>query len=352
MGRNQVAYIFVSSRTDEIFNNPKFISMKKKILLPAMLFTALLTGAFYLSSCKKKSNDNIGFPQRITEWSDFRNDTLVSKSEYKYSGNLISEIIKYSGTMIEYSKSTFQYNGSLISSITDSTLFKGNWVKTSFIEVVSYSANNPAEFIHHDYSLNGNEEDKYKYTYSYDGSLLKEETYYIFESGTWDTNSRTNYSYDNKGRIIEERDIISSNPNLENRTIYIYDGDIMKEAIDSSFYTGIGVLYSKTTYEYENNRLTKSNYFTWGNNEWLDAGNQTCEYNEQGNVNRWQWNYGGGQLIGKSEFSYGPGIGNVRQAAQLIQEFVMIPGYPFPYPVKSKPPRHGEDQLGSSKFKL
>ena len=325
--------------------------MKKFILILAGLIIALLTVGFYFSSCKKKSDDNTVSSQRVVELAGYSNDTLLYNSVYKYSGNLISEII-VSAAMIEVAKTTCQYAGDKITSITDSEISNGNWVKTYLTEVISYSGNNPTEIIEHNYAPNGNETNKYKYTFSYDGSIIKEASDYSYASGNWNESSRTIYTYDNNGRIIEVSHVYLSGHNWEYKTSFIYDGNTMKASIDSTLSNGTWQPWDKTTFEYENNRLKKSNYLYWANNSWVNYSYEMYEYNDRSNVTRHQWVDVSGQNSESSDFKikYEEGSGNFRQFELIRDMLVMIPGYPYPYPVKSTPPWPGKNQLGFSKF--
>jgi hypothetical protein len=287
--------------------------------------------------CKKKDDpEPSATSQRVTGYKILINDTVVMKGAFQYTGNLGSALIITDAGSFEIQKTTFQYSGNEINNVTDYERISGSLVKYSFKEVTGYTGNNPLQVISHYYDDAGIETTQEKTIYTYDGSLLKKTDDYHYYSGTWEPAGTTSFTYDNQGRILQEYDTSGYYGQI---TTHSYVNNQRTESLTQDYFEGVLTNDSKTSYEYANNRLSKSIFFNWQSGAWEKEEEIGYTYNGLGNLasESWESYY----FSARIEYTYGDGIGNYRQCAKIAGGEFIFPGDPTPYPVKSSRPSSG-----------
>jgi hypothetical protein len=165
--------------------------------------------------------------------------------------------------------------------------------------------------------------------------LLTDESCWSYQSGAWTNSSSTSFSYDNSGRILKVSSNINSpiGADYGSWTTYYYEGELMKEAIVQSYYHVLSN-NSKTSFEYEDGRVSKKIRYNWQSGNWVEDSEQQYEY------------IGSGNLVGiycisltyaysyKIIYVYEGGRGNYRQAIKIMSPGSCLPGEPTPIPVK------------------
>jgi len=281
--------------------------------------------------CKKKDTATSTL-QRITGENMYIHDTLFMKGIFTYTGTLLTTSITYdaSGTT-ELSKTTFQYSGNMVTSMLSYYKKNGAWNKESLVEITGYSGDNPTEIISHYYNDDGVETSQYKELYTYEGGLLKQLDDFAYVTGAWVPEESTTFTYDNKGRILQETG--DTNNSYSQVTKYSYDADHMTEALTRGYFNGIYTNYEKTTYVYANSLLSGSVTCKWDSVTWTKTGDMQYRYNEAGNLVKeidestdyFHWEF---------DVTYGEGSGNYRQLVKISGAEYLLPGDPTPYPVK------------------
>jgi YD repeat-containing protein len=309
--------------------------MRTKSTILIIPTIALLCGMLFLSMCKKKEPDPEPSvqKQRLIEQIFFSSDIKMSTSTSSYSGELLNEIIDHDSTGMEWAKMVFEYNGNTITSFSRYEKTSGGWVKVSFSEINGYSGENPLEITTHYYDQSGVEGDRYKSVYTYEGPMLKKlEDFYLLGS-SWQLARFETYNYDSQGRIVQITDTSVYYNGIV--TTFTYDAVHMTEcllrAISQGSFTNIG----KTIYHYAGNRLTGTTDYRWNSAIWAENGGSQFEYNAAGNLVRERFQ-GSGFFL-RVDFAYGEGGGNYRQCMKATGNDV-LPGDPFPSPVKSLKP--------------
>jgi hypothetical protein len=283
--------------------------------------------------CKKKDNSELSSSQRVIGMILYFNDTAYGTYVLTYSGNLLQELSLPNTVMGEGSKTVFQYSGTFISSSTDYYKQNGNWIRNNLTNINGYSGDNPIEIVMHDYDDAGVEKSQDKTVYSYDGTLLKKMEEYSFQVGTWRLESTTIYTYDSKGRIIQEVDTTSSY--YGNITTHSYDSDHRTESLIQEYHEGKLTNSGKITYLYTNNRYSGDIYYRWEPEAWIKYSEDQCEYNEFGNVSREIYQHVGSSVSMRVDITFGEGTGNYRQCMKVAGGTPVLPGDPYPVPVKS-----------------
>jgi hypothetical protein len=307
------------------------------MIKPGILSIVLACCMIICTMCKKKETESGSAPstsQRTIGYNYYLNDTLIGKGQLTYNGSLVAEILQsMPGWGDDSSKSVYQYSGSKISTSTEYEKSNGVWNKMALYEITGYIGDNPGEIILHQY-YQGVETIQTKNKYFYNGSLLKEMESFYLSSGTWELSNITRFIYDINGRIVQTSD---TNGYWGHITTYHYEGDHRTESLEQEYSGGVLSNYSRIVYEYANNRLSRSIYYQWISGSWNQEYESQFEYNNNGNLSREKFANSPAEVY-SIEFIYGNGSGNYRQIQKISGGTPVLPGDPFPYPVKSSGP--------------
>jgi hypothetical protein len=304
-----------------------------QILLKSMCIIMFCTLILFAGCKKEKDNNPVADQgQRIVATRSVFGDTLVVYEKFNYNGNLLVEILETDSLSTDSVKYTFQYAGTKIISETWFIKSNGNWTKLSIHEITGYSGDNPSGILEQMFDEGGNVIHESKTSYVYSGSLLMKMEHYFKLNNNWTLFSFRDYTYNDKGKIIQESDTTTEwgGEIYGNITTYYYDADRMTESLNKFYLADSLKNDSRYVYEYADNRLSRRIYYNWDSGTWIMAGEWLYEYNESGNLVKMQRT----QNSYKVEYSYGDGVGNYKECLKIFNGEYILPGDPTPYPVR------------------
>ncbi|OAD46085.1 T9SS type A sorting domain-containing protein [Polaribacter atrinae] len=163
-----------------------------------------------------------------------------------------------------------------------------------------------------------------KYVYQYDtNNNLTDELYYYWNTvtGLWEYNSKETMEYNNDHKITselyEEYDVSTGNVTSGYKTNYIYNGSNQRiESIDLKLNNGVWVNEYKSSYSYNNNKISEFISQFWNGTNWIyqaesvqqDVSNKTnITYGANGLVSElinYDWNGTSWVLKSKDVYAY------------------------------------------------
>lgn len=274
-----------------------------------------------ISGCKKKDDGPEQFNFRIISVKTYTNNKLDGQSSVEYSGDRISKVSDTQTTPPENYLFTYPDNDKINISYTYT---EGGVVKTETINA-TLNNNKITEIL----DVYGT--DKYKTTLSYnaDGKVEKISEYDF--TSTWVLNRDETYTY-GSGKLIQLLSTgYGSTPNYEDKNVYSYNGDELKEVIYSYRQTGgTWTESSKSVYTYTSGKVSKITDNYKNGTAWTESGRSEYSYDIDGNLTK-ELNYSGTNIY-STEYTYEKGSGNFR----LIYNIMSSGNYDNIYPIPTK----------------
>jgi hypothetical protein len=294
-----------------------------------MMLTLLIVT---FTMCKKEKDPEPSASKRITGYTVFMKDTLIMTCDLNYSGNLVTELVMYDTTSTVEQRIIIGYSGTQITGSTEYWNEDGTMSKYSSKEITGYSGANPNGIISRYYNASGNETSAYKTIYGYDGTLLKSAEEYQVFNGSWELNKTIAYFYDNSGKIVQQADTFM---NYGHIITYKYDAGHMQEALQQNYTFGVKTNNSKITYENIGSLPSNRSLYDWISGAWVKSINEDYTYNSDGTLASTRTEWTESNFKYNVIYLYGDGSGNYRECLKTIGGVMILPGEPAPYPVKS-----------------
>lgn len=281
-----------------------------------------------ISACKKKDSGSTGFTHRIISEKSYSNDVLQGEGTYEYTGNKLSSILSTSGNWTsEYLITYPQANKINVSySETDGTnTYDGTAVITLENDRVIEVLDGP--------------EDKTTISYNSDGTIASTKYYYL--DGTWILSDESTFTY-NSGKLVLIYMIEYGDVNYEDKYTFSYNGDVLKDQVHTYLEGEVWNNCHKYSYTFTADKVSKINYYYFDGSSWADNGYEEFSYDSHGNLVETTDFYG--DYTDRYEYTYEEGQGNFRQIFENLE-------YDYMYPMPNKKSQSLEKDInGRHKF--
>jgi hypothetical protein len=255
---------------------------------------------FAVTACKKKDDGSLTFDHRIISMASYSGNQLEDQTTIEYSGNKISKVASSyynNGTSSGNEVYNFTYpNATTIHATTSSA--QGTQTTTGTVDV-TLANNKPTETI----IVSGSNKDKTTFTYNSDGTVNKTSSYYY--TTTWILSSERTFTY-TSGKLTQISEIeYSGTTTYENKYVFSYNGDELKDEIHSYKQTGGTWVESyKNVYTYTSGKISNIVEYYKSGTSWIVSSSQDFVYDSDGNLIKES------SSTSRTEYTYQDGSGN------------------------------------------
>jgi len=304
-----------------------------KSLLYCLLIIFLSTSFNY--SCNKEEDDLPSQIVRLKEILHYHNGTETKKYTLWYQGLYIDRIEGYIPSRSDVSNwsqtenlSIYYVDNRIESAQSD--FYDNEWYQQKVKVDIFTSQDLVYRTLYYNYNpdLDDWEEDK-KAEFHGDGIHLSAVNYFDWEGTGWFQNTKTEYKYSSGTLSTSSEYRWASNEwmLMKNCSMQYNDGYLI-EIIESR--PDLGLEY-RFVFEYDENRLTSIKKYIDYEGDWMGLETETFEYDQTGNLIKYESTHHQHQIINRYEFTYQLGGHNLEHYLQ--SENIFNYPYPLPYPV-------------------